>query len=222
MSSQFRLTASVVLALAAIAAAGCKQEPAAPAATAPAEAPAASALAKAADALNPLPDAKAQVKAMTGTFLAAKSFHATMTHSDGTQTMTNEVDFVAPDRYRMVMPMGTQYIIGDTMIMDVNGRSMKMPLPKGTLNFRDMSRYSEHEATMTAEALGTEMLDGVSTRKYLIRNTQPEPSESTMWVDADGYPQQIQVASTVQGKAYTTTIRYSRFNDPGIKVEPPR
>lgn len=223
MSSHFRLIAPAGLALVvAVGFAGCKQQPAAPATAAPAEAPVASTLAKAADALNPLPDAKDQVKQVTATFLGAKSFHATMTHGDGARTMTNEVDFVAPDRYRMVMPMGTQYIIGDTMIMTVDGRSMKMPMPKGTLNFRDMSRFSEHEATMTVESLGSEVLDGRPTRKYVVRNTQPEPSESTMWIGADGYPQQIQVNGTAQGQTYTTTIRYSRFNDPGITIDPPQ
>lgn len=204
--------------------AGCK--PTAPAADTPATnaepAAAPSALATAVDKLNPLPSDSDQVKAMMATFLTAKSYHATMTHSGGTRTMTNEIDFVAPDRYRMVMPMGTQYIIGDTMIMSIDGRNMKVPLPKGSMDFRDPARLSENAETMTVESLGSESLAGQATRKYLIRNSQPEPSESTMWVGANGYPQQIQVSSTAQGQSYTTTIRYSRFNDPTIRVDPPK
>ena len=38
-----------------------------------------------------------------------------------------------------------------------------------------------------------------------------------MWVGSDGYPLQIRVDSNVQGKPVTTTIRYSRFNDPTIE-----
>ena len=55
-------------------------------------------------------------------FTALKSYHATMRMSSGAQgEITNEVDFVAPDRFRMKMPMGTQVIIGDTMYMQMEG-----------------------------------------------------------------------------------------------------
>ena len=57
-------------------------------------------------------------------FLAARSFHASM-HMEGAQTMTNEMDFVAPDRYRMQMTAGTQVIIGDTMYMETQESACK-------------------------------------------------------------------------------------------------
>ena len=66
-------------------------------------------------------------------FLAASSFHASM-HMEGAQTMTNEMDFVAPDRYRMQMTAGTQVIIGDTMYMETRGKRMQVPLPAGTIS----------------------------------------------------------------------------------------
>ena len=53
--------------------------------------------------------------------LAARSYHATMDLA-GAHPMRNEIDFVAPDRFRMKLPMGTQTIIGNTMIMSINGR----------------------------------------------------------------------------------------------------
>ena len=164
---------------------------------------------------------KDEVKAAFDKFLAASSYHVTMTHS-GAQAMTTEADFVAPDRFRMKMPMGTQYIIGDTMYMDVQGRSMKVPMGKGTMTqWRDPANLAKYEATMTVKALGSEAVGGKPARKYETTNTQPQPGTSTMWVGSDGYPLQIQVSSNVQGKAVTTTIRYSRFNDPTIKVDPP-
>ena len=164
---------------------------------------------------------KDEVKAALDKFLAARSYHVTMTHS-GAQAMTTEADFVAPDRFRMKMPMGTQYIIGDTMYMDVQGRSMKVPMGKGTMTqWRDPANLAKHEATMTVKALGSEAVGGKPAKKYETTNTRPQPSTSTMWVGSDGYPLQIQVSSSVQDKPVTTTIRYSRFNDPAIRVDPP-
>lgn len=165
---------------------------------------------------------KDEVKAALDKFIAAKSYHVTMTHS-GAQAMTTEADFVAPDRFRMTMPMGTQYIIGDTMYMTMQGRSMKVPMGKGTMTqWRDPANLAKHEATLTVQALGSEDVGGKPAKKYRMSNTQPEPSTSTMWVGSDGYPLQIRVDSDVQGKPVTTMIRYSRFNDPTIKVEPPQ
>jgi hypothetical protein len=129
------------------------------------------------------------------------------------------MDFVAPDRYRMKTPMGTQYVIGDTMYMTMNGRTMKMALPKGQIaNYRDPAQFEANKATMTVEALGRDTIDGQSARKFLIRNTQPRPSESTIWVNGDGYPLRIEV---VGQQAAQVSIRYSRFNDPAIRIDAP-
>ena len=74
---------------------------------------------------------------------------------------------------------------------------------------------------MTVEPLGSEPVDGQAARKYMIRNTQPKASESTMWIGADGYPLQVEVNGDAGGQVTRTTVRYSRFNDPTIQVEPP-
>jgi outer membrane lipoprotein-sorting protein len=170
--------------------------------------------------------AKEEVKAAMQKFAAAKSYHATMVHS-GTKAMTNEIDFAAPDRMRMKMPMGTQVIIGDTMYMQVSGegmdgRVMKVPMPKGTLTqWRDPARMAGNEATLVVQALGSELLDGKPARKYLTRDTKT-PGESTLWIGANGYPLQVRVDSRLDGKPVSTTIRYSRINDPSIRVDPPK
>src|SRR5688572_32119432 len=68
-----------------------------------------------ADTLNPLSSPKEELMASVDRFTALKSYHATMRMNGGPQgELINEVDFVAPDRFRMKMPMGTQVIIGDT------------------------------------------------------------------------------------------------------------
>lgn len=165
--------------------------------------------------------AKEEVKAAMQKFAAARSYHATMVHS-GTKAMTNEVDFAAPDRMRMKMPMGTQVIIGDTIYMQMQGRTMKMPMPKGTFTqWRDPARIAENEATLVVRALGSELLDGKPARKYLTRDTKT-PGESTLWIGANGYPLQVRVDSRHDGKPVSTTIRYSRINDPTIRVDAPK
>src|SRR5687767_4532076 len=72
------------------------------------------AVAEATAALSPLASPEDEVKASMDKFLKATSFHAVMV-MEGARGMTNEMAFVAPDRYRMKMPVGTQVIVGDTM-----------------------------------------------------------------------------------------------------------
>jgi hypothetical protein len=215
--------------LAALAA--CKREPSsAPAPAAPGDAAPASsepaataegAVAAAATAIAPL-SAKDEIGRMMDAFVAVKSYHVEMTTASPKGDMTTDMDFVAPDRYRMKLPMGTQYVIGDTMYMSMEGRTMKMALPKGQLaNYRDPAQIAANKATMEVAALGSDTVDGQAARKFLVRNSQPRPSESTIWVGADGYPLRIDVKGEAGGGASSTTIRYSRFNDPSIRIEPP-
>lgn len=168
-----------------------------------------------------------EVKASMDKFLKAKSFHAVMI-MEGARGMTNEMDFVAPDRYRMKMPAGTQVIVGDTMYMQADGRSMKVPLPKGTLSqWRDPLKIEENKAGLSVQALGSDSVEGQAAKKYLVGNTQPgasrsEPNEFTFWIGSDGLPLQLLHQGQAQGKPYSMTLRYSRFDDPTITIDPPQ
>ena len=223
------LRPSVSVLLAAIALGllgGCSREeaalhmPTAAEATAPV-ADASSALANTADAVNPLSARDEMSKAMDA-FLTVTSFHADMTTSTSKGDMTMDMDFAAPDRFRMKTPMGTQYVIGDTMYMTMNGRTMKMALPKGQItNYRDPAQLEANKATMTVEALGSETIDGQRARKFLIRNTQPRPSESTIWISGEGYPLKMEIDGSEGSQSVRMTVRYSRFNDPSIRIDPP-
>ena len=196
-----------------------------PAAAASAARP--STLARIAGDLNPLSDPKAAIKASMDRFLALRSYHAAMDFEGGPGTTMgdhamghHEIDFVAPDRFRLQMPMGTQVIIGDTMYMHMRGRTMQVPMPKGTLSqWRDPAKLEQSEAGMTVQDQGRDTVGGVPTRKYRVHHAQPKPVDVTMWINGDGLPLQIQVASVVQGKTLTSTTRYSRFNDPTIRVD---
>lgn len=174
----------------------------------------------AADASLPAASARDAVVAAMRKFIDVRSYHASMQMQTPRGMRTNEMDFVAPDRFRMqIEGMGTQYVIGDTMTMSMRGRSMQVPMPKGTLTqWRDPANLGKDEAAIRAEAQGTETVDGVSTHKYLVHGTGPAAEGTTLWIGDDGYPVQMVSHSPAGG----VTVRYSRFNDPTITVEPPK
>jgi len=216
------------LALACLLAALVACKPSTPADTAaPAPVEPAGTLEKAAAVLNPLSSPEDEMKASMDKFLKARSFHAVM-DMQGAQPMAIEMDFVAPDRYRMKMPMGTQVIIGDTMHMQANGRWMKTPFPKGMLTqWRDPLRIEESKAGMSVESLGSDNIDGQAAKKYLVRHAdpkldQPQSSEFTFWIGGDGLPLQLVSQGEAQGKPYSMTLRYSRYDDPGIVIDAPQ
>ena len=223
-----RPSAFVLFAAACLASAvGCSRDdaslhmPTAAEATAPV-ASASSSLANAVDAINPL-SARDEMSKALDAFLTVRSFHAQMTTSTSKGDMTMDMDFAAPDRFRMKTPMGTQYVIGDTMYMTMNGRTMKMALPKGQItNYRDPAQLEANKATMTVEALGNDTVDGQRARKFLIRNTQPRPSESTIWISGEGYPLKMEIDGSEGNQSVRMTVRYSRFNDPSIRIDPPQ
>lgn len=204
---------------------GCKQSTDT---TTPAQETGASAadkVAAVADAVNPMASPREEVVTAMRKLMDARSYRAEMQHEGGPRgTMTNTVEFVAPDRFRMEMAgVGTQYVIGDTMTMTMDGRTMQVPMPKGTVTqWRDPVNFREAEASMTAQALGNDAVDGIQARKYLVHQTTPKPADFTIWIGADGLPLQMRVSGDANGQPVTTTVRYSRINDPGIVIEAPK
>ena len=206
--------------------AGCRREAEpSPASTQAAPTPPASAPAPAPTPPPPVTvtseAALAEVKASMNTFLAAKSFHAVMT-VEGSAPMQNEMDFVAPDRYRMTMPVGTQIIIGDTMYMDMHGQRTRVPIPAGTIsNWRDPLKIEQNRTGLEVEFLGEEDLGEQRARKYRVRHSKPEPGEFLYWVGRDGLPLQLRTSGEANAGPYTMTLQYSRFDDPEIVIEAP-
>lgn len=206
--------------------AGCQREaPLAPdtasppASGVPVAVPAAPAIAASNDT-----QALAEVQASMQRFLEARSFHAVM-QVDGTRAMRNQLDFVAPDRYRMVMAAGTQIIIGDTMYMEMEGKRLQVPLPKGTLTqWRDPLRIREGTTGLRVERLGEEVVEGQPTTRYRIHHEEADAGESgefLYWIGDDRLPVQIRQSGQAEGGPYTMTLLYSRFNDPDIDIQAP-
>lgn len=161
---------------------------------------------------------KEEVVAAVDKFLAAKSYHATMSMGPGPAT---ETDFVAPDRVRVKMgTMGEQVMIGNTMYLTMQGKTMKQPAPGGGVAAsRNRDKILGNLQSVKVTALGDETLGGVATKKYKVENTQPKTS-STFWI-ANGYPVQAVNVAEVGGKQYPSTMKYSRYNDASIKIEAP-
>lgn len=213
------------LALAACQPQGNAAATAAPAAASePAARPSATAAAieSAATAPNPLASARDEVMAASKRMLAAGSYHARVVTDNGTQDFTMEIDYVAPDRYRTVLPVGTQVIIGDTMHMTMQGRSMQMKVPPGTIDqWRDPARLEQYAATMQVESLGSDTVDGKGATKYRTTYADQAQKPVTTWIGDDGYPLRVEADGELQGKPSKTVITYSRFNDPSIRIEAP-
>lgn len=176
--------------------------------------------------IAPATDARADLVASLGAFKGIRSYHATMQVEAQGATMVTELDFVAPDRFRMTMPggMGSQTIIGDTMYMQAGGQVIRSKMPAGmTDKWRDPGQLEGAHDEIVVQALGPAMLDGKPVRKFLLRQPSADtPADITMWVGADGLPLQVQAVVTETGKAGSSLIRYSRYNDPSIQITPPQ
>ncbi|GAA3924419.1 LolA family protein [Luteimonas lutimaris] len=227
---QHRPMMTILAACAALAMAACNAGPSTPAppvaqADAAAEAGAAN-LAADTPAAVPATDAKAELIGALESFKDIRSFHATMQIEAQGVTMHSELDFVAPDRFRMTMPggMGSQTIIGDTMYMQAGGQVIRSKMPAGmTDKWRNPAQLEDAYDGTTVQALGSDVLDGKPVRKYLLRKPSAEtPADITIWVGTDGLPLQVQAVVTEPGKAGTTTARYSRYNDPSLDIPTPQ
>lgn len=130
-----------------------------------------------------------------------------------------EMQHVAPDRYRMMIPGApAQTIIGNQVYMEMGGRVMRVPLPAGTLDqMRDQAHIRETQDNARIEAAGSDVLDGTPANKYRIIHPDQPGTEVMLWVDSNGWPRQMQV----DGGEGSATMRYSRFNDPSLTIQAP-
>ncbi|MFD0738809.1 outer membrane lipoprotein carrier protein LolA [Lysobacter koreensis] len=163
------------------------------------------------------------VNAAIDQFLAARSFHADILIT-GAVTQRRRLEFVAPGRYRMRgEDAAEQVVIGDVLFVAVDGKPSATAITDDTLlQWRDPVRLAQNAADMTVTALGEETLGEQPARKFRIDHPPPQAGMVTLWIGTDGYPLQVASDGELQGQAVTTTIRYSRYNDPAIRIDPPR
>lgn len=155
--------------------------------------------------------------------MALTRFKATMTDlSTGKTGMTME--YQAPDRYRITVPgQPPQLVIGDTMVLTMNGQTMRMPMPKGSLpkmRNEDALREIEKGSLVTSEGMGTV---GAQPARIYRHSTQVngKPAQTLVWVGvASGLPLQIETRGAKGGK--DVRLVYSDFNSPKIRIDAPK
>ncbi len=154
--------------------------------------------------------------------LAAKSFRATVTDVKNGEQLS-ELEFVAPDRYRLRSGKGPETIIvGDDAWMNMNGQLMKLPIPAGKLIGQYRNEAMLRQSDLSVTSLGTDSVGGKPAHKYGYTLTEPMKAEVKLWIgDRNGLPLQIESQGNFMGRASTARIRYSDFNDPSIAIDVP-
>lgn len=191
--------------------AGCERAPD-PATGAPVPAPAA------------VPAAADPVQAVLGAsqrFGQLRSFHASL-RMQGPRTVEASMEFVAPDRYRLQTDDGPQLIIGDTFFLQRAGEVRQVPVPPGLLaQWRNPLPADLAPAQLQVEDLGADPVLGQPARKYRVRHAAAAPDGMLYWVNAQGLPVQIERQGQTNGEAFRITLRFSRFNDPALRIDLP-
>jgi hypothetical protein len=144
-------------------------------------------------------------------FVNAKSWHAEEHFSNGKTTI---VEYSAPDRWRVQpTPDITELVIGNDVYMVRNGKTTKLPFGGGMIKkIIEQAGFSvKDEVKQSARDLGMQTVDGKNLHAYsYTANGIPV----TIYVASDSLP----VQSVVQDKKGTTTINYSKYNEP-ITIE---
>ena len=150
-------------------------------------------------------------------FYAVKSFRGTISNPKMKQPV--QVEFVAPDRWHVVVAGNNEYIIGNSMSIHAGGMSMKIPLPasmQGMLqNTRTFSANTDLKKDYTIKYLGTTNVGGQMLRTYgYTKNSDPSLTMK-MYIAGDNLPRRNEVTD----KNGTTTVTYADYNAP-ITINP--
>lgn len=157
-------------------------------------------------------DASGDLAKVKNAFFAAKSFEGTEQMPDG---RTVKVDYVAPDRWRVALPNNmTELLIGDTVYMTLNGKTMTVPIGSGIMHqtidgFKNMPADAEFKSS--AKDLGMKSVGGKMLHAYSFTS---KGVPATVYVGSNWLPVQTSV-TTQHGPI---TITYSRWNDPTIVI----
>lgn len=165
-------------------------------------------------------DPAAAIEASMARFRGARSFVAEMT-LEGARTQRSRLEYVAPDRYRLQLPIGTQVIVGDTLYLQGPNGSQRVPLPPGLLTqWRDPLQLQPGER-LQVEDLGPATVDGAAAHQYRVRHRDAARPPMLFWVGAGGWPLRIEQAGRDARGDYRVVLAYSRFDDPALRIDPP-
>jgi hypothetical protein len=157
-----------------------------------------------------------EVLAAATNFQALKFWHAD--EAVGGRTMS--IDFAAPDRFRLQMPMGTQYMIGSDVYLTVAGHTMKMPMPQAgamIAQLRSPAAAANFAKNHTIRDLGASRVGDVPTHAYAFDDTTNGVTTHNV---LDIGPHQLPYRMTVDSGKSKVTITYSKFGEP-VTINPP-
>jgi outer membrane lipoprotein-sorting protein len=167
-------------------------------------------------------DARADLHAAFQKNLSAKTYRATMTDlATGKQVST--VEFQAPDRYRIQVSGGpTSVIANGSMYMQVNGQSMKVPLPAGTLEkFRSDAAWKQMEKDTLIRESAPGTVGAEPARKFHWITSGAHPSTGDAWVGIkSGYVLQVETTDAAGSRKGAVRVHYGDFNS-AISIAPP-
>ena len=173
--------------------------------------------------IAPSGDPKTDINRMADAFLEQRSFRAKMVGS-GTTPLNLELDYVAPDRFRIKNSQGPEtVIIGKDLYIEMNGRWQKMPGGLGA-SIPDIRKAWDEEGRKwisDAKYVGEEPVNGMPASVYTYHNKGAEgvgENDSKIWISkAEGLPVRIE-ANYKSGTLKSMRIDY--FYDENISIEP--
>ncbi len=176
------------------------------------------ALAVAAMPVGARADAASDLQKAGERFAHLKYWHATLTSAHRPVT---EADFAAPDRFRMTLPTGPAYFIGNAMYISTGGRFMKIAVPQAAglvQQMRSPAHAAEFAKSHKVDDLGASSVDGVATHAYAFDDAAYGiKTHSVIDVgQADGLPHRAIISSS-RG---TTTVKYGKYGVP-VAINPP-
>jgi hypothetical protein len=178
----------------------------------------------------------ATLQAATDAMKGVTSYHFTMTTDMGaTGSTMAEGDMIPPDKMSMTttasmagQEIKTQMIkIGTDVWTNVGGQWIKTEAPV-TVNPTDMMSMGN---VTDLEDLGDDTVDGVASKHLRYKASTDTgtaagatSSQAEIWIDkATNRVVQIVSSTDVAGTGTVkVTMKFSRYNDPAIKIEPPQ
>ncbi len=163
------------------------------------------------------PQAVAEVKAAFQKFTAAGSWRSRMT-AGGSNTLT---EYVAPDRFRMVITQNNQttemFMIGRDVWVKSGGTCSKVPMNAPVRNPKEIAEHASAESTITVAKGGPASIEGTPTQSYMVTTeSRGTTTAEKLYVAAGtGLIRRIEI----QGRE-PMTIDYFDYNVP-LKVDPP-
>jgi hypothetical protein len=168
-----------------------------------------------------LADAKAELARAFDKLLDAPSFRASMSDA-GSGEKYVDMEFQAPDRYRIVNAQGgpTMIVSGGQAQMDVGGRMMTVPVPVNAIvnAYRNEDAMRKQRESMVVEALPDATLDGEAAKVYRFTTQHPKPVTSTAWVGDGDTLLQMEVDGGAAGRGKVVRVRYRDIGSPDIRI----